>query len=241
VLVGILLLLAFGTWQKYRLLTRKQRLLEASQAALNKLTRSETLSELGLGQYETVRPVLQRQTETMDTLRALTALQQARSNQNFWFVLFADQESYFTLPPVPTTNAPAAAATTLQSTVRDVTNNPTYKYGFIAELCVPLEPEPMRRALSTLVADLKRSGGFKNVDALPADLRRTMVDPKLLLPDRSAALDLEMAVNEFRAPVRTGDRRPGTGTSGGQPARGPTRSSFRPVDRSSPTTPQGDP
>src|SRR5438034_3536867 len=130
-LVLAMLLLAFGTWQKLRLLSQKKTLVDQTQAALEKAHTTESLTGLLYQQYETLQPILQRQRETWDTLKTLAALQQVRSNRNLWYVLFADQQSYYSASLPSQTNPPPPSAT--------ATNLAPPKYGFIAELCVPEE------------------------------------------------------------------------------------------------------
>lgn len=222
VLVLTALLFAFGTWQKSRLADRKKTLLAQSQAALEKAHATESLTTLLAQQYETLRPILQRQKETWDTLKTLSALQQVRSNQNFWYILFADQQSYFAARPFGQTNPPPQ--------VVSATNFPPAKYGFVAELCVPQEPDVMRRTISQLVTDLKRYPLFRNVDALSADRRKNLIDPKLLVPDRSFSLELELAANEFLPGPKPLERGPfsiGT-TETRSPQRSPGRYPERP-------------
>ena len=228
ILVVTALLLAFGTWQKSRLANRKKTLLAQSQAALEKANSTESLTTLLAQQYETLRPILQRQKETWDTLKTLALLQQVRSNRNFWYVLFADQQSYFGARPIGQTNPPP------QQT-GSVTNPPPQKYGFVAELCVPEEPEAMRRIVSQLVTDLKRYPLFRNVDALSAEWRRNLVDPKLLIQNRSISLELELTANEFLPGQKPSDRKPfSTTTDLRSPQRSPGRNPERPNGSPSP-------
>jgi len=219
-LVFVALVLAFGTWQQLRLFRQKKTLLAETQAALEKARSTEALTGLLFQQYETLRPILQRQRQTWDTLKTLSALRQVRSNQNFWCILLADQQSYFTARTPGQTNPPLPFGL--------VTNLPSPKYGFVAELCVPEEPEAMRRHLSQIVNDLKRYALFRNVDALSADRRRNLVDSKLVVPDRTAALDLELAENEFRVAQKLSERR----------SPSPLGPDFRPLPRSSGRSPE---
>jgi len=228
ILVLAALVLAFGTWQKSRLANHKKMLLAQSQAALEKTHSTESLTTLLAQQYETLRPILQRQKETWDALRTLALLQQVRSNRNFWYVLLADQRSYFATRPISQTNLPTAQT-------GSATNPPPQKYSFVAELCVPEEPEAMRRVVSQLVTDLKRHPLFRNVDALSAEWRRNLVDPKLLIQDRSISLELELAANEFLPVQKPPERRPLSNSSDlRSPPRSPGRNPERPNGSSSP-------
>src|SRR6185436_11410090 len=92
-------------------LQRKQMLLAKAQAAVESLQSNQALSSELVGEYERLRPLLDRQQNTADTLEALALLQQSRSNRSFWYVLLADQQSYFSATitnRAGRTNAPAA-------------------------------------------------------------------------------------------------------------------------------------
>src|SRR4029077_1859741 len=111
-------------------------------------------------------------------------LEQARGNRPFWYVLLADQQSYFNPPPallstnlVGRTNflgAPADLARAIALSFKPwppaSTNAGLARHGLIAELCVPGEAEPARQALSELVNGLKRQSLFSKVDLLSDDL-----------------------------------------------------------------------
>jgi Tfp pilus assembly PilM family ATPase len=215
----VILLLAFGTWQQVEELLQKRSLLTDSQTALEKARATETLSRQLTRHYERLRPVLQRQQQTFDTLQTLALLQQARSNQSLWFVLFADQHSYFTMPVPGATNL-ASTPTSLSL----ATNVPAVKEGFIAELCVPEDGEAMRQTLSRLVSSLKLAPSFKNVDSLSADRRRSLADTNVVLTDHHFALEIELKDSPFRLSEPGTERKPGGGsrTAGGSGERSTT-------------------
>ena len=207
VLALVALLLAFGTWQKLEEYLDKRSLLADSKTALEKARLTDELSQQLGRRYGRLRPVFQKQQQTLDTLQTLALLQQVRSNQAFWHVLFADQKSYYTAPLWVATNAPASTNAPAHPTTVP-TNLPSFKDGFVTELCVPEEGEAQRRTLSRAVAELKRSPRFKNVDSLSEDRRRSLVDTNVVLTDRHFALDLELVENPFRSAERAaGDRR----------------------------------
>jgi hypothetical protein len=133
-------------------------------------------------------PLLKQQRHTLDTLQTLALLQQARSNQSFWYVLFADPASYFAARPWGETNPPPQTATPAPAPALN---------GFIVELCLPEQGDAMRLTLSQLVTNLKQSNLFQNVDSLPADRRRSLVDPGVLLPEHFA---LELVLPDDRFP-----------------------------------------
>jgi Tfp pilus assembly PilM family ATPase len=185
------LFLGLGTWQKHELLKSKETLLAQSQAALDKARQTDEVGRRLRRDYQHLLPLLQHQRRTLDTLQTLALLQQTRSNQSYWFVLFADPQSYFAARPWGETNPPPPVA--------GPTSLSPVPHGFIAELCVPEQGDAMRRTLSQLVAELRLSRLFQNVDSLPADRRRSLVDPALLLPEHFA-LVLELPENRLPSP-----------------------------------------
>jgi Tfp pilus assembly PilM family ATPase len=211
------LVLAAGTWSKISLIDRKETLLAKTQAASETVEANALFTGEFLADYESLRPVFQAQQNTLDTLRALALLQQTRTNRQLWCVLLADQQSYFTLPldALGNTNKPAgtnqAAAPLLERTLplygpflpgqSGYTNPPPAKPGLIAEVCVPADAEAARGVLSQVVNELKQQHLFSKVDLLSEDLRRTLADPKLIIPDRHYALALDFAATEYQQPV----------------------------------------
>lgn len=200
------LVLAAGIWQKRELIERKRVLTRQSQAALQTALEIDRLyRELNLD-YERVYPVLERQRQTLETLQALAAVRDSRTNDAFWYVLFADAARYEAgtsglarlAPPgaadrrpaptnaPPATDAPAPAVAPARE--------------FIAEVCIPLEGEALRRVLSDVAANLKQNVLFRRVDALPEERRRDLVDPRVAVSNRVFSLALEMAGRELPSP-----------------------------------------
>ncbi|MCX8155741.1 MAG: pilus assembly protein PilM [Verrucomicrobiae bacterium] len=197
------LVLGMGSWQKSR---EEARLMTALETAQNAQARVRALKELSRQHAENVlrlHPLLEREQFTDDTLRALAWLSSARTTQSWWYVLFADTQTYMAAPPAMETTAATNAPVTLgpmpPAEVQPPTNRPPYKPGFVAELCIPEEGEALRRSLSQTVAALQRNPRFKNVDTVPPEQRRALAEPKALLPnpERHFALLLELATNEF--------------------------------------------
>lgn len=214
--VALLLLcfvvLVIGVWQKLSLVHRKEALLSKVQGGLESVQANQALTTDLLTEYEGLRPLLERQQNTLDTLETLALLQQSRSNRTFWYVLLADQQSYFdpsnitSTNRVGQTNALAASGTWLpfgggQLFLTSFTNASPAKPGLIAELCVPEAPEGARRVLSQIVNELKQRGMFTKVDLLSDDLRRDLADPKVILPERHFALSLDFAATDFHKAV----------------------------------------
>ncbi|MBI3851095.1 MAG: pilus assembly protein PilM [Verrucomicrobia bacterium] len=203
-LLVVALVLLFGTAQKFNLTQKKQALLKQSQAVLEEAKGVETLNRRLEDAYERLRPVLKLQKRTVDKLSTLALLQKVRDDKKLWFVLFADQESYFAgqAAPVTQTNLAVAAA------ALNVTNPPPSKYGFIAELCLSEEGEAMRETLRKVVSELKQNPAFTNVDTLPADQRKNLVSTNVLVAGRYFSLSIEMAENTFQNPLPPTEPKP---------------------------------
>lgn len=195
-LLMVALVLLFGTAQKFNLERKKNALLKRSQTVLQEAKGVESLNRQWEEAYERLRPVLKQQKRTADKLTTLSLLQKVRGDKKLWYVLFADQESYFAgqAAPLSQTNLVATAAP-------NTTNRPSAKYGFIAELCLSEEGEAMRQTLTKVVSELKQNPSINNVDTLPADQRKNLVSTNALLPGRHFALSIEMAENTFQNPL----------------------------------------
>jgi hypothetical protein len=177
------LALGLGTWQKLELTKSKTTLLQRSDEALGKAQKAEALTRSVVDKFDELYPVLEKQQRTLDALHSLALLQSAHTNKNFWFVLFADQYSYFAFPPWNPTNQ--LTATNLPST-----GSPNQ---FVTELTLPAKGEAMRQQLRQIVSQLKESALTRNVDLLAEDRRRLLVNPELLLPDQHFTIDIEPA------------------------------------------------
>ena len=203
--VGLLVLLglvlAFGIWQKQGLLERKTQLIERAQTALQTARSIDSLYRRLNLDYEQIYPILQRQRHTLETLQTLATMRAARTNDDFWYVLFADAFSYQTGSAgprtSPATNPPPAVRPLLAAT-NVAPALPRREY--ILELCVPSEGEPLRRILSDLVANLKRNVLFSRVDSLPPERKRDWVDPKVAISNHVFAVALEIAGKELPRP-----------------------------------------
>lgn len=215
-----LLLLLFGTWRQTSLIEHKQFLLRKALAGRDAIEANELYAAELMDQYESLRPMFLAQQNTLDTLKTLSLLQQSRSNRSLWYVLLADQQSYFMQPALTATNRPGrtnlladiidrplSAATLLpvSSGPGWPTNTTVGKPGLIAELCVPEDPESARSVLSQLVNKLKEQPYFSKVDLLSDDLRRSLSDPKLVIPERHFVLALDFAATDFQMPVQAPD------------------------------------
>ncbi len=235
------LVLALGTWRKLSLFDTKQALLDKVQAGQAAVDANDAFTSDLVAEYENLRPVLGAQQNTIDTLKTMALLQQSRSNRSFWYVLLADQQSYFSQPPaLLSTNRPVRTnllggpidfprlgPIAVRLPLAALTNAAPARPGFIAELCVPGNAEASRQMLSELVNELKQQRLFSKVDLLSDDLRRSLADAKVTVADRNFVLALDFAETDFQQPARW--KRPAT--------LGPLRPSKR-AARSNWTTPE---
>lgn len=214
-IITCILVLALGTWRKLQLYDSKLALLEKVQAGQAAVDANDSFTGDLMTEYENLRPVLAAQQNSVDTLKTFSLLQQSRSNRAFWYVLLADQSTYFSQPmALQATNRPAKT-NLLTATIEpprlqplaarpapSLTNNSPARPGFIAELCVPGDAEASRQALSELVYALKQERLFAKVDLLSDDLRRNLADPKVCITDRDFVLALDFSQTDFQQPVR---------------------------------------
>lgn len=59
----------------------------------------------------------------------------------------------------------------------------------------------MRQTLSKVVAGLKNSPAFTNVDMLSSDQRKFLVNTNVIVPNRHFALSIELAETAFENPL----------------------------------------
>lgn len=224
------LLLALATWHKLSLIETKSHLLDKARAGHQAWEASELLGSELTAEYETLRPLFAVEQNTTDTLRALELLRQARTNKNFWFVLVADQQSYFNPPQSmvstdrtgKTNNSPAILGPFLPATPVTApppqTNASPARYGLVAELTSNEGAETARAGLGQMVNSLKQQPLFAKVDSLSDDLRRNLAEPPVIIPDRHFALALQFSETAFATPLgaqkavtsaRAGPRTPG--------------------------------
>jgi hypothetical protein len=209
VLAAVLLALVFGVWQKLSLIRHKQALQVKVDAGIESAQANRALTAELLDGFDTLRPLFERQQNTTDTLETIARLQQARSNRTFWYVLLADQQSYFSHTPTLTpTNKATSLAEMARARTATSTNASAAKAGYIAELCVPEDSDGARLVLSSVVNDLKKDPTFARVDLLSEDLRRSLADSKVILPERHFTLALDFATTEFQPPAQPRKPRP---------------------------------
>ncbi len=198
------LLLIIGTWQKISLGSYKSGLLAKVSASRESVRSIDGLTGQLLAQYQDLRPLLAGQQFTINALNTLALLQQSRSNRSLWYVLLADQQSYFLGPAFTLTNKPPGTnlpAKPLFAELGPAANPSLARPGLIAELCVPETPDTARGILSELVNDLKRQPLFSKVDQLSEDQRRGLANPKVVVPNRHFVLELDFAAADFEQPL----------------------------------------
>ncbi|HVV00148.1 MAG TPA: hypothetical protein VHH88_02225, partial [Verrucomicrobiae bacterium] len=221
------LMLGLGTWRHAVLAVHKKALLEKVSAGQTAADANDALSSELVSEFETFRPVFAAQQKTIDLLSSLALLQEARGTQSYWYVLLADEQSYFLAPtpepPPGATNktakpsASAASSMTVRASVPTapagaslpgVSDAPPSRPGLIAELAIPSDPEAARVTLSQLVKDLKQKPMFAKVDLLSEDLKRNLADPKVTLPGKDFVLALDFAATNYVQPVASRRRMP---------------------------------
>jgi hypothetical protein len=165
-------------------------------------------------------------------LQTLALLQTVRRDHSFWFVLLSDVPSYVSASLWDDTNAPASIPPAVPATF-------PFPKGFLAEVSVPERGDAMRRTLTQLVTDLRDSGIFSNVDLLPADRRRAVVDPTLVLPEQHFTLALELPSDRFPNLAPVPNRQASTNAPGTQ--RRPATTEVRSADKQGVTGPVREP
>lgn len=199
------LLLIASLWHCIARVVNQKNLLHKVREATEVLRAEQALTTQFQTEYENLRPLLQARQNTHDLLETLDLLEQTRSNRSFWFVLIADQKSYFHgLRYSATAHAGATNVygPWLLETSRPsatATNRSPAQPGLIAELSVPENLDDARQVLSSIVNDLKSRPLFSKVDLLTDDLRQNLADPKVLLPERHFALALNFSNTIFQA------------------------------------------
>ncbi len=185
----VALLLALGTWQHSKALAHKRQLIAQTTSALESArVVGELMQQLGAG-YAALRPIMVRRGQTITTLQSWTAVNQVRTNNDYWMVLFADNLSYLegtAAQQTPTNQPPLAAA---QSYL-----NPGRNAEFVTEVCIPQQGEPARRILSQFVFSLKALGVFSKVDELPTERKREIVDPRVMISNQVYGVSMEMPI-----------------------------------------------
>ncbi|MBP8260217.1 MAG: pilus assembly protein PilM [Verrucomicrobia bacterium] len=205
---GTIYKLALGHWIG--------RQVENTEAALRKSQAVELLLQQQEIEYSRMLPVIERHKRTVDTLSTLAALQKVRQGKDLWLVTLADSSSYFRGAAVApfTTNSPD------RPHEGPATNQTASAGDFVVELNIAASAGDRQGALKSLVAELKQTPLFRNVDTLPASQRSTnAADPRLYLAERNFALFIDLTDLELPRPlVRAAPSKP---PSPAAPARAP--------------------
>ncbi|MGC8989589.1 MAG: hypothetical protein ACP5MD_05660, partial [Verrucomicrobiia bacterium] len=188
-LVTVAALLAVGTWQNSKLLNRKRELIAQTTSALESARVVGELMQQVDAKYAALRPIMLRRAQTIATLQSWTAVNQVRTNNDYWMVLFADSISYLEGAAAPQASTNQAALGPAQPHL-----NPGRRAEFVTEVCIPQQGEPARRILSQFVLSLKGLGVFAKVDELPAERKREIVDPRVIISNQVYGVSMEMAL-----------------------------------------------
>lgn len=205
----LIILLGIGTWKVVYEIRERAMVKSQIENGLEIANRLDLIKGQALKNYERIRPILYKKQFTMDAIQTLDLITTVRSNKPMWFVVFADDQTYFSAPPLITTNEPTQTnvvgiiGPTLPSSDQSATNRVVVKPGFVTEVCIPEEGEALRRSLSQLVNALKQYSRFKNVDTVPAEQRRLLADQRTILPEKHFAIFMEILTNEFQPVQQT--------------------------------------
>ncbi len=191
--IATTLLILAGSWQKFTLYRFKQKLLDDTNRAIEKMEATErTLSDFAM-QYERVRPILRFQQESREVIETMDSLQASASGKDYWLVLLADNLTYATRS-IPTTNTNAVE----ESEITASTNPLQKESGLVAEFSFLDDGENMRSNLTALVEQLNATGLYSNVDTIPEDVRRPLANTNVVIADRHIALSLQLHRNYFQ-------------------------------------------
>ncbi len=221
-LFAVAVFLAYGTWlEKKGIRERKAGLVEL-ESSLERTREARSLERATVDLYNSLRPALERQRRSLDTLETLAELEASAVDKGVWYALFADRNTYVSMPEIVVTNA--ASATNAEPVVPQpsVPAEPGAEVleegeGFIAVATVPGERDVALDTVGRLVEDMNRDALFAHVDLLSSDRRRLLVDPAVVVPDRHFVLAIRLPENVFRTPLR-GAPKPTSGRAGdGEP------------------------
>ena len=160
--------------------------LERAREAVLLAEEVDTRRELRREVYFEALPVLYRKKATRDFLETLAFLRSLGEQEEYWFVLLADADSYF--EEGERLISPRSTSETVGLT--DIIGR---ERGFIVELCVPGEEELAETStLGEVVSALRSAEFLRGVDKLPAGQRRMWVATEATLPEYTYTLTLEL-------------------------------------------------
>ena len=209
VLFVTLVLLVFGSLEKNAGIRARKTLLAEQREKLDRARRARTLERESALRYNALRPALERQRRSLDTLEALAALEATSVDSGVWYALFADTETYVSMPEIVVTNQtntvtapePPVGDTGTEARKGATGEDLEGARGFIAVATVPGENENVGTIVGRLVDDLNRNSLFEHVDLLSSDRRRRLVDPAVVVPDRHYVFSMRLAENVFGRPL----------------------------------------
>ncbi len=190
----IFLVTLVSSMYKFTVSRSKKNLVKEARLVLAQTLEIEELYKRREHEYQKVVPLLQRQKEVADSLKAIQIMQSLRRSNDVWLVLLADQERYFAtnnptaIPAAPGTFGPDSSGS----------SNALGQAGFVAEMMIADKRGDKLQVLHDLRALLEKEPLFQNVDTVPENKRSTnFFDPKQLPLDRYHSLHLELSPPDF--------------------------------------------
>lgn len=160
--------------------------LEQAQAVVPALQQARTERE---DAYIAALPALYLQKRTRDFVSGLRLLQEKGRSGDHWLALVADQETYQAGSLPQGTPASAPEPQILRGMVNRVS-------GLVIELGFkPNTADPLAE-VSTMIAEMKSSGAFREVDLLPARERQTLAD-RTVFAEKGAEFALRLEARPF--------------------------------------------
>lgn len=197
-LLVVFLFLGLGILQNYSALRIRRDRLEAQRAELSRVREARSMEVDVARRYERLRPILERQRRTLDVLETLAVLESTANERDVWYALFADRETYVSMPEI---ESGVRADEIPPATFTTSTNLSGAGDSFIAVATVPGQIEMVRETVGRLAETLNRNSLFEHVDLLSADRRRLLVDQAVVVPERHFVFSLKLAENVFRKPA----------------------------------------
>ncbi|MFT4587676.1 MAG: Tfp pilus assembly PilM family ATPase [Candidatus Binatia bacterium] len=218
-LLIIFIMLGVGSWQKLAAVGARRERLAEQQAELSQVRLARQIEFDIARRYDRVRPILERQRRTLDTLEALATLDSTANKRDVWYALFADRETYVSMSEIAVSGGTNETVTATESAagVGDNRGKP-FDGGdsFIAVAAVPGQIEMVRETVSRLAEELNKQSLFEHVDLLSSDRRRLLVDPAVVVPERHYVFSLKLAKNVFKKTAIQPGGLPENGASDGE-------------------------
>jgi Tfp pilus assembly PilM family ATPase len=214
---GLLLLILFGILfadasATRRALGEKAEWVAQLEQALAESAAMEDLLQRRGSEYNRIVPVVQQQQRTRDLLRTISLMQKVRAENDLWFVMLADGQSYTrgatVRPATPQGTTPAPGSGRGRPSPILVPNGagpadsvaPGWNR-FVVEVTIPGEAAQVQAVRRRVVDLFNAEPIFRNVDILPDAARRPIADTSVLLQDQTFSLNLELIPSELPVPV----------------------------------------